>query len=65
MLNCAPVRFAASPEDCLTKGEEGGLNSEKDYEYILVDTQMVNKETLKKMQDLQPKAKVSARQGLY
>jgi hypothetical protein len=60
VLNCAPVRFAASPQKCLEKGEHDGLNSNVNFDFVLVDTQMVDKATLTKMQALQPKAKVSA-----
>lgn len=58
-LNCAPVRFAPSPELCLKRGEDGGLNSDVNFAFVLVDTTMVDKDTLGKMQKLQPNAKVS------
>lgn len=60
VLNCAPVRFAASPQKCLEKGAHDGLNSNVNFDFVLVDTQMVDKQVLTRMQELQPNAKVSA-----
>jgi hypothetical protein len=58
VLNCAPVRFTASPKMCLKRGEESGLNSDVNYDFVLVDTQLVDKDMLKTMHKLQPNAKV-------
>jgi hypothetical protein len=61
-LRSGPIRSIA--ERCLERGEEGGLNSDVKFAYVLVDTTMVDKDILAKMQKLQPTAKVSTHLGL-
>lgn len=43
---------------CLKAGEHDGLNSKVNFDIVMVDTQLVDGDTLQKMQKLQPNAKV-------
>ncbi|KAK4686974.1 hypothetical protein P7C73_g3144, partial [Tremellales sp. Uapishka_1] len=56
-LNCDPIRFSDSVEQCLVEGFPSGLNSKKTYDVILVETRIVSASVLKQMQRLQPDAK--------
>lgn len=57
-LGCEPLRFAEDVKKCLEKDHPHGLNNAKAFSFIILDTRMINKEVLKKMQKLQPDAKV-------
>ena len=59
LLHVDPVRFADDPLDCLVKSHPDGLNSEKQFNFILLDLNLVNKDILAQMRSLQPKATVS------
>ena len=58
ILNCKPVRFADTIRDCLVKDHPNGLNSNKQFNYIMLDTGMVDNDILKRMKELQPDARV-------
>lgn len=59
LLHVDPVRFADDPMECLVKSHPDGLNSKKQFDFILLDLQKVNKDVLAEMRRLQPKATVS------
>lgn len=59
LLNIAPVRFAEDVHECLVKGHPDGLNWKKQFDLIMVNTQMVDRSILKRMRELQHAAKVS------
>ena len=59
ILNCKPVRFADTIHDCLVKDHPEGLNSNKQFNYVMLDTDMVDDRILTRMKELQPDARVS------
>ncbi|WVR06012.1 hypothetical protein IAU60_003040 [Kwoniella sp. DSM 27419] len=56
-IGCHPLRFEDDIEQCLIKGRDNGLNSGREFDFVLVDTTLVGKSVLAKMRKLQPKAK--------
>lgn len=57
-LGCEPLRFVEDVYECLEKNHPNGLNNTKAYSFIILDTRMINKDILTRMQKLQPDAKV-------
>lgn len=57
-LNAQPVRFAEDVEKCLERGFPDGLNSDRSFRHIALDTQIINEKVLARMRELQPNAKV-------
>jgi hypothetical protein len=57
-LNCKPVRFAEDVNKCLELDFPHGLNSQKNFDHIFLDTQLVTTEIMKRMHELQENAKV-------
>lgn len=43
---------------CLVKDEPHGLNSDVDFDFVMVDTQIIDRDMVTKMQNLQSKSKV-------
>jgi hypothetical protein len=62
-LNCQPVRFAEDVDKCFQYDFPDGLNSQKSFHYIFLDTQIIDKKMLARMKELQPEAKVSRLQN--
>ena len=56
-LGCQPVHFTDDIILCLRNGHPDGLNSKKDFDVILLDTEILNNDILAKMRKLQPSAK--------
>ncbi|ORY33753.1 hypothetical protein BCR39DRAFT_519071 [Naematelia encephala] len=55
-LNCKPVRFTEDPSIALVRDVPHGMNSEHNYDFVMISTRLVDKETLDKMRELQNKA---------
>jgi hypothetical protein len=53
-----PVRFADTVEQSLEKDYPEGLQDQRQFELIFIDTQIVTPEILKTIHKLQPQAKV-------
>jgi hypothetical protein len=45
-------------EQCFVNDASCGINSNQEYDYVLVSTELITKEQLAEMQKLQPRAKV-------
>jgi hypothetical protein len=60
-LNCQPVRFTDDPEDSLVKGHPDGLNDDKQFDFVMLATDMAPPQMVKRMQQLQPRANVCLR----
>jgi hypothetical protein len=45
-------------QESLVRDHPHGLNSEKQFDFIMLNTQMVNRSILNRMRELQPKAAV-------
>lgn len=58
-FNCIPTRFIDDAKLALVPGRANGLNSGIEYAFCLIDALSVDFETLKRMRELQPNAKVS------
>jgi len=58
LLHVDPVRFTEDVSSSLVKSHPDGLNSNKQFNFILLDLEMVDTETLTEMIKLQPNATV-------
>ena len=58
-MNCLPARFSESIKKSLIDDFPDGLNCNKEFDAIIVSPDTIDKDTLKEMRRLQPKAKVS------
>lgn len=57
-LNCHPVRFTDDPVECIVKDWPNGLDSNRSFDAILVNTELITSDILRTMRRLQPGAKI-------
>lgn len=55
---CRPVRFKQDAHESLMLDYPDGLNSHKQFDYVIINPELISKDTLDHMRKLQPTSKV-------
>ncbi|KAL7424814.1 hypothetical protein Q5752_000498 [Cryptotrichosporon argae] len=56
-LNCKPVRFVDDVKSVMRKDQKDGLNAGRRFAFIFIDSVLVDRDTLKRMREVQAEAK--------